>query len=87
MGSTYKALIDRARPGAMENGQFGEKKGEDWKEERVLPHERLSDRELIELWKKMKFRCDLFMFCAGSAGTIGCFVITGEDRHRVFNGW
>jgi hypothetical protein len=34
----------------------------------------------------MKFRCDLFMFCAGSAGTIGCFVIIEEDRHRFFNG-
>jgi hypothetical protein len=88
MRSTYKALIKRAGPGVMENGQSGEKKGEDQKEEgTVLPHDGLSDRELVDLWKKLKFRRDLFMLYAGIVGTIGCLVITGKDRHRFFDGW
>jgi hypothetical protein len=88
MRSTYKALVDRAGPGAMENSQSGEKKGEDGKEERtVSPHEGLSDRELVDLWKKLKIRRDLFMLYAGIVGTIGCLVITGKNRHRFFDGW
>jgi hypothetical protein len=87
MRSTYKTLIDRAGPGAVEDGQFGVKKGEDGKEEWVLPHEGLSDREVVDLWKKLRFRRDLFMLSAGVAGTIGCLVISGKDRHRFFDGW
>jgi hypothetical protein len=85
VGSTYRTLMDRMGAiGAMERDYQAEKKNEDRKEEVALAHEELSDRELVERWKKLKFRRDLFMLCAGIAGTMGCLVISGMDRYRFF---
>jgi hypothetical protein len=62
----------------------GEVKGQEEGKGYVVFGQRLSDKELVETWRKLKLRRLALVICAGVTGVCGFFVLPVSNRPK---GW